>query len=60
VIQETIRQGVERELFGYGILLIPLPISLRPIPTKGGAFADALNWREIEISQRAVLLRAAR
>jgi len=63
VLQETIRQGIERELFGYGILLDADQDKLKAEAYERGkvyfgAF-DAAELRDIEISQRAVLLRSA-
>ena len=63
VLQETIRQGVERELFGYGVLLDTDKDKLQADSYERGkvyfgAF-DANELRDVEISQRSVLLRAA-
>lgn len=63
VLQETIRQGVERELFGYGLLLDADQDKLKAASYARGKVYfgefDAAEMREVEISQRAVLLRAA-
>ncbi|MGB3217310.1 MAG: DUF499 domain-containing protein, partial [Anaerolineae bacterium] len=63
VLQETIRQGVERELFGYGLLLDADQDKLKAASYARGKVYfgefDAVEMREVEISQRAVLLRAA-
>lgn len=61
VLQETIRQGVERELFGYGLLHDSDQDKLQAGSYERmylGPF-DAREMEAIEISQRTVLMRPA-
>jgi hypothetical protein len=59
VLQDTIRQGVERELFGYGIMHDSDSDKLQP-DSYARVYLDPFDAQEleiVEISQRTVLLR---
>lgn len=59
VLQDTIRQGVERELFGYGIMHESGADKLQP-DSYARVYLDPFDAQEmdfLEISQRTVLMR---